>query len=433
MIDLERKPGNIMQDEAFFEGLGPFALIQKFGSPLYVYNERVFRQRIREMKSLVSYPNFSVNYSVKANSNLTLLKIAREEGLLADAMSPGEMYVEEQAGFLPEEIFFISNNASWDEWHYAVSRGILVSIDSVSQLEKYGKLFPGTKVAIRVNSGVGAGHSDKVITGGHHTKFAILPEDFAKVKAICREHDLTVCGLNQHIGSFILEEEQYLKGVRSLLALAPQFEDLDFIDLGGGFGMPYELSQKRLDLASLGAKLDELLFAFADSYGKQLKFKIEPGRYISAECGVLLGTVNGIKENSGTLYCGTDVGFNVLIRPLLYDAYHEIETLPHRPEAPIHPYTVVGNICETGDILAKDRLLPEMQEDDLIVIHDAGAYGYSMASNYNNRLRPAEILITPPAETCEAEASSDPDDAPIAKVTLIRRRDSLVDLMRNFT
>lgn len=405
----------IMKDTHFFEGLCPFQLVKSYGSPVYVYNERVFRTRCREMRKLVSYPHFKVNYSVKANSNLTLLKIAREEGLCADAMSPGEIYVERQAGFIPEEIFYISNNVSAKEMAYAVDQGILVSIDSISQLETFGQNFPGHPVCIRVNSGVGAGHSDKVITGGKKTKFAIYPQLFPQVKEILARYNLKLVGLNQHIGSFFLEEEPYLEGVRSLLQIAHDFPDLQFIDLGGGFGMPYEPTQTRLNLASLGAKLEILMYDFARDYGHDVLFKIEPGRYLTAECGVLLGTVHAVKENYGHLYCGTDIGFNVLARPMMYDSYHEIEILSQAPSAETHPYTVVGNICESGDILAKDRILPAMRENDLVCIHDAGAYGYSMSSNYNNRLRPAEVLITEGGRHC-----------------LVRRRDTMEDLMRNF-
>ena len=173
-----------MKDPRFFEGVDPAELAGTYGTPLYIYNERVFRTRCREMKNLVSYPNFRVNYSVKANSNLTLLKIAHEEGLLADAMSPGEIFVEEQAGFLPEEIFYISNNVSASEMAYAVERGITVSIDSLSQLERFGKNFPRAAVSLRINSGVGAGHSAKVVTGGKLTKFAITPHQLDEVRAI---------------------------------------------------------------------------------------------------------------------------------------------------------------------------------------------------------------------------------------------------------
>ena len=405
-----------MIDKNFFEGNDPQKLAQSYGTPLYLYNERVFRTRCREMKNLVTYPNFSVNFSVKANSNLSLLKIAHEEGLHADAMSPGEIFVEEKAGYQPDAIFYISNNVSLEEMRFAVERGIVVSIDSLSQLRFFGGHFPGAKVSLRINSGVGAGHSDKVVTGGKKTKFAIAVDQLDEARAIVQKTGVRLIGINQHIGSFFLAGEIYLEGVNALLKIAKTFPDLEFIDCGGGFGMPYdEKTQHRLDLSGLGAALDDVFFRFAEEYGKQVQFKIEPGRYLTAECGALLGTVWAVKENAGHLYCGTDIGFNVLIRPLLYDAYHEIETLPHRPEATVHPYTVVGNICESGDILAKDRLLPDMKENDLVLVHDAGAYCFSMSSNYNNRLRPAEVLIR--------------EDG---TVRLIRRRDTLEDLIRNF-
>ena len=405
-----------MKDPKFFESADPVELVKEFGSPLYVYNERVFRSRIREIRSMVSYPHFGVHLSVKANNNLTLLKIAKEEGITVDAMSPGEIYVEEKAGFQPEDIFFITNNVSKEEMSYAVEKGILVSVDSLSQLETFGKAFPGHKVAIRINTGVGAGHSDKVVTGGHHTKFAICAEDLPKAREIACRYGLTITGINQHIGSFFLNKEPYLDGVKALLPLAMDFPDLTLIDFGGGFGMPYDPEhQSRLDLQGLGKDLSQLMEDFAKAYGREILFKVEPGRYLTAECGVLLGTVHALKENSGVQYVGTDLGFNVLIRPLLYEAYHHIETYPKREGAPVRPYTVVGNICESGDILAKDRLLPAMSEGDVIAVLDAGAYGFVMASNYNNRLRPAEVLLK--------------EDG---SVQLIRRRDTFEDLVRNF-
>ena len=405
-----------MIDTNFFEGNDPRSLVQKYSTPLYVYNERVFRTRCREMKNLVTYPNFSINFSVKANSNLTLLKIAHEEGLHADAMSPGEIFVEEKAGFQPDEIFYISNNVSPEEMQFAVDRGIVVSIDSLAQLRLFGEMFPGARVSLRINSGIGAGHSEKVVTGGKKTKFAITIDQLDEARSIIQETGIKLVGLNQHIGSFFLDGKIYLDGVKALLEIAKDFPGLEFIDCGGGFGMPYdEKTQYRLDLAELGRSLDEVFYSFSGLYGRPIQFKIEPGRYLSAECGALLGTVWAVKENAGHLYCGTDIGFNVLIRPLLYDAYHEIETLPRRANVSKHLYNVVGNICESGDILAKDRLLPDMKENDLVLIHDAGAYSFSMSSNYNNRLRPAEVLI-------QEDGS----------IRLIRRRDTLEDLVRNF-
>jgi len=202
---------NVTQSLNFFGNSDPFELIEEYGSPLYVYNERIFRERCREMKNLVSYPNFSVNYSVKANSNLQLLKIALEEGLNVDAMSPGEIFLELQAGFKPEQILFISNNVSADEMKFAIDRKITVSVDSLSQLELFGKINPGGSVAIRFNPGVGAGHHKKVITGGKETKFGVDPNFIPQVKEILKKYNLKLVGINQHIGSLFMEGSAYIQ------------------------------------------------------------------------------------------------------------------------------------------------------------------------------------------------------------------------------
>ncbi|PKM51793.1 MAG: diaminopimelate decarboxylase [Firmicutes bacterium HGW-Firmicutes-7] len=403
----------------FFGNASPHELIEKYGSPLYVYNENILRDRCRELKQLITYPNFSVNYSVKANGNLSLLKIAREEELNVDAMSPGEIYVEEMAGFKSDQILFISNNISAEEMQYALDRNITVSVDSLSQLETLGKINNGGKVCVRFNPGVGAGHHEKVVTGGKKTKFGIEPTKIEEVKEILEKYNLHLTGINQHIGSLFMDGDKYIEGINSLLSIAKNFKDLDFIDLGGGFGIPYKKldHQPRLDLIELGKKLDKVLFNFAKEYGKQLQFKIEPGRYIVGECGLLLGTVHSTKVNYDIKYIGTDLGFNVLKRPIMYDSYHDIEIYRTRtkPSTKSEFVTVVGNICESGDIIAKERMLPEIFEGDLLGVLDAGAYGYCMASNYNNRLRPAEVLISATGDS-----------------KLIRKRDSFESLVNNF-
>ncbi|MCR4435401.1 MAG: diaminopimelate decarboxylase [Clostridiales bacterium] len=395
-------------------------LVERFGSPLYVYNEAILRKRCREMAGLISYPNFKANYSIKANSNLEILKIARQEGLMADAMSPGEIHVLLAAGFRPEEIFYISNNVSEEEMRFAIDRGICVSIDSLSQLKQYGRLNPGGKVAVRFNPGVGAGHHEKVVTAGKKTKFGINLDLVSEVKRILREYNLKLVGVNQHIGSLFMEGSAYVESVKSILSTAEQFESLEFVDLGGGFGIPYhkQEGQARLDLKELDQKLTPLITQWTQKYGKNVLIKIEPGRYIVAECGVLLGTVHAVKQNYGITYVGTDLGFNVLARPVMYDSHHDIEVYKKDPSKKANEFmevTVVGNICESGDIVARGRLLPAVEEGDILGIMDAGAYGYSMSSNYNNRLRPAEVLVR--------------EDGSVA---VIRRRDTLEDLMRNF-
>lgn len=404
----------------FYMGNLPTDLIEKYGSPLYVYNEKILREKMRDMKNLVSYENFCVNYSAKANSSLAILQIANEEGLNIDAMSPGEMYAELKAGFSTDKIFYISNNVSKEEMQYAIDNNIILSVDSISQLEQYGKLNKGGKVAARFNGGIGAGHHEKVITAGKNTKFGINPKEIDLFNETLKKYDLKLVGINQHIGSLFMEPDKYIDGVYAILSIAKQFKDLEFVDLGGGFGIPYnklEDNYKTLDIKALGKKLDEIFEDFAKEYGKKIKFKVEPGRYISAECGVLLGTVHSIKYNEENKYAGTDIGFNVLARPVMYDSHHDIEVYRKDNEKceKTEVITVVGNICETGDIIAKNRLLPKLKEGDILGVLDAGAYGHVMSSNYNNRLRPAEVLIRENGE-----------------VVLIRKRDTLQDIVKNF-
>jgi diaminopimelate decarboxylase len=402
----------------FFRLSDPHALVERYGSPLYVYNESILRQRCREMKSLLDHPRFHVSYSSKANANLTLLQIVREEGLRADAMSLGEMHILLHAGFEPEEIFFVANNVAEEELRFALDHDILISADSLSLLEAVGRLNPGGSVAIRFNPGVGAGHHQKVITAGAGTKFGIDPVFIPEVKEILQAHRLNLVGINHHIGSLFMEPDPYLAGAAALLEIAKQFDDLEFVDLGGGFGVPYrKLSgEPRLDLERLGNELSQCVRDFELVYGKEISVHIETGRYVSAECGVLLGTVHTMKQNYGERFAGTDIGFNVLMRPVLYDSHHDLEVFrdgDRRAEGR-ETVTVAGNICETGDILTKARELPPLNEGDLLCVLDAGAYGFAMASNYNGRLRPAEVLI--------GEDGRD---------TLIRRRDTLGDLTKN--
>ncbi len=403
----------------FYMDNSPIDLVEKYGSPLYVYNEKILRDRMREVKNLLDYPKFYVNYSAKANSNLAILQIAKQENMHVDAMSPGEIYSELMAGFSPEEIFYISNNVSKEEMLYAIEKGVTISVDSISQLEQLGKINKGSNVAIRFNGGIGAGHHEKVITCGENTKFGVNPEDIPLVKEVLKKYDLNLVGINQHIGSLFMEPDKYILGVRAILEIAKNFKDLDFIDLGGGFGIPYHKleDEKRLDLKSLGKELDAILKEFVLEYGKEIKIKVEPGRYIVAESGVLLGTVHAVKNNGKEKYVGTDIGFNVLARPVMYDSHHDIELYRKSDEKSKieEEVTVVGNICETGDIIAKGRVLPKIKEEDIIAILDTGAYGQVMSSNYNNRLRPAEVLIRENGE-----------------VVLIRERDNLEDIVRKF-
>ena len=409
------------QQTSFFGKTNPQELSEKYGTPLYVYNEKILRNRMQRMAHLISYPGFTANYSIKTNSNLTILKMALEEELNADAMSPGEIFLLLKAGFPKERIFYVSNNVSKEELKFAIDHGVVISLDSLSQLELFGTINRGGRCAVRLNPGYGAGHHEKVITAGKKTKFAISESDVPEIFRIAEKYDLKIIGINQHIGSLFMDGTPFMQAVEQFLKIAMQFKNLEFVDFGGGFGIPYHKLSGELefDLKSFGESLEKVVEEWSDHYGKKLVFKSEPGRYIAAEGGVLLGTVYAKKNNSGIKYIGTDVGMNVLIRPAMYNSWHDIEVFrngkPVDESEGIEKVTVVGNICESGDILAKERELPPIHESDILCVLDAGAYGYSMSSNYNNRLKPAEVLIGLHGEP-----------------RLIRRRDTLEDLMRSF-
>ncbi|MDR2573090.1 MAG: diaminopimelate decarboxylase [Desulfovibrio sp.] len=409
----------------FYGGHTPGELAETYGTPLYVYSENLLRERCRDLMNLSEHPGYGVNYSVKANANPALLGIIREEGLVVDAMSPGELHLNTMAGFPPEKILYISNNNSSEELREAIRRTLLVSVDSLSQLAVFGGLNPGGRVMVRFNPGIGAGHHAKVVTAGKATKFGVTPDKLDEVFALLKKYRLTLAGLNQHIGSLFMTPDGYLDAAAVLLDLAERLPDgalkkLEIIDFGGGFGIPYHKydDEPRLDLAQLGGRLHALITAWSAKTGYGGRFLIEPGRYIVAECGILLGRVQAVKNNGDKRYVGTDLGFNVLMRPVMYDSFHDMEIYPPPEDKTAREQlvqTIAGNICESGDILAKDRLLPAMRENDVLGVLDAGAYGFAMASNYNQRLRPAEVLVRVDGT-----------------VSLIRGRETLDDLTRRF-
>ena len=408
-------------NQHFYGRHTPRELAETFGTPLYVYNEDVLRQRCRDLMGLSNHPGFGVNYSIKANANPVLLRMVREEGLVVDAMSPGELYMDELAGFTPAEILYISNNNSEAELKNAVARGLLISVDSLSQLDTLGRINRGGKVMVRFNPGIGAGHHAKVITAGKETKFGVTPDKLDEVFALLEKHDLTLAGINQHIGSLFMEPDGYLDAAEVLLHLADRLPasmlaKLEVIDFGGGFGIPYHKyeGQARLSMADLGSRLHALISGWSEKSGYKGRFLVEPGRYVAAECCVLLGSVYAVKNNGDKRYVGTNLGFNVLVRPAMYDSFHDVEIYGADTQArKTMVQTIVGNICESGDILAKERELPVICEGDVLGVLDAGAYGFTMGSNYNQRRRPAEVLI-----------QSD------GTAKLIRRRETLEDLAR---
>lgn len=404
----------------FFKGNNPEDIAVRYGTPVYVYNEEILRERMHTVAQVVTKYPYTANYSIKANTNIHLLRMALEEGDNCDAMSVGELMMLEKTGFPVERIFFVPNNVSADELQYAIDKGIMTSLDSLSQLELFGQLNPGGKCAVRINPGVGAGHHEKVVTAGKKTKFGVAEEDIDQIFEIAKKYHLTIAGINQHIGSLFMDPEPYLKAVENLLRIAMRFENLEFIDFGGGYGIPYHKldDEAEFPMEDFKKRLEPILDAFVEKYGKAPLFKSEPGRYCVAEGSVILGRVHAVKQNAGVKYAGTDIGMNVLVRPSMYDSWHDVEILRNgkvveRKE--LQEITVVGNICESGDIIAKNRQLPEMKVGDLACVLDTGAYGYSMCSTYNSRPRPAEVLI-----------------GKDGSLKVIRRKETLEDLFRYF-
>ena len=411
----------------FFEGNNPEKIALEYGTPLYVYNEKILRNRMYNVTQVITKYPYTANYSVKANTNIHILKLALEEGLNCDAMSIGEIQLLFKAGFSAERIFFVPNNVAPFELIFAIKHKIMTSLDSLSQLELFGECCNKLKLAyekrtcaVRINPGVGAGHCEKVITGGKNTKFGIAEQDVPQIFEIANKYHLTIAGINQHIGSLFMQPEPYLEAVTNILRIAMLFKNLKFIDFGGGYGIHYNklANEKDFPMEYFKKKLEPLLDEFVSKYGSVPLFKSEPGRYCVAEGGIILGRVHTIKQNADIKYAGTDIGMNVLVRPSMYDSWHDIEIIRNGKIVDrdnLMEQTVVGNICESGDILAKMRQLPQIQQDDLVCVLDAGAYGWSMSSTYNSRPRAAEILITKNG-----------------KIKVIRRRETIKDLMKLF-
>ncbi len=371
-------------------------LLNKYGSPLYVYDKDILINRCNEMVNFKNKLennlniNVSMHYSMKANENLSLLKIIKDCGLKIDSMSELELYLAKLAGFNKEDILYVCNNITEKEMESVHDNNILICLDSISQVETWGKNFPNSNIMVRVNTGIlGVGHSDKVITSGEVTKFGIAISDINELFNIIKKYNLNIIGVHEHLGSLFLNDkmDNYLKGIESFLkVVVSYFPSVEIIDLGGGFGVPYK-DEDRLDLNLLCKKLTDLL----KQYIKQLhlkEIKFEPGRYIVCECGKIYGRVTSIKKD----YIGTDIGMNVLIRPEMYDAYHKIELFPKR-DTKIITTNFCGNICESGDILGKERVVNTPEIGNSVIVYNAGAYGYSMSSNYTGRLKCAEVLI----------------------------------------
>lgn len=398
---------SVKNNRLFVGDVAASDLAKQFGTPAYAYDEETIRSKVRTLAQSITCRPLRIYYAAKANTNLSILEIIRDEGgegTGIDAVSPGEIELALKAGFKPRQIIFTSTSVTDEEMKFAISKKILVNCDSLSQLERYGRLNPDSKVCFRVNPDVGAGHHGHVITGGPESKFGIWAGEVGKAFGIAAKYKLKIVGIHEHIGSGILETEKFLAAMNVLLAIIgknrEKLTDLEFVDFGGGIGVPYRPGQKPIDLSVFGASVSKLFSDFCSSFGRKLSLVIEPGRFIVAESGLLLCTVNTVKQTPRHTFVGVDTGFNHLIRPMAYGSYHPITVVDNCNGSPKQKVAVCGNICESGDVFTRneegvaDRELPPIKEGDVLAILVSGAYGFSMASTYNTRPRPPEVLVS---------------------------------------
>ena len=409
---------NIINDTLFLEDISVETLIQEYGSPLYVYEESVLRSQFRQLSSGFPEGLLEIHYSMKANSNPSLLKILREEGSSIDAVSEFEVRLALESGFEPQQIIFTGNNNSLAEIEYCVEQEVSVNLGSLVLLEKFGQLFPQTSVSVRINPGIGAGHHVHCITGGPDSKFGIYHDQIEAALALAAKYKLTLNGVHSHIGTGIYSAEPMLEAMEMILAVAEKFPELEFIDFGGGFGIPYRPEQQALDMKDLSQKMTRRFTEFRQCYGREISMKIEPGKLLVGPAGILLTTVTNITDTPKHRFVGVDSGFNHLLRPTLYGSYHKILNASRYSDAE-EDVVVVGYICESGDIFSRsgdeiERKLPSPVIGERLAFLDAGAYGFSMSSQYNSRPRPSEVLVHQ------------------GQRRLIRRAEAFEDLAQNF-
>ncbi|NVK83686.1 MAG: diaminopimelate decarboxylase [Cytophagia bacterium] len=394
------------------QGIDLEGLTGEFGTPLYVYDAEKIKSQFNRLKSAFSSVDMKVKFACKSLTNLSILKLLKSYGSELDCVSIHEVNLGLKAGFTPEQILYTPNCVSFDEIKEAVKIGVMINLDNISILEQFGNEFHGSvPVCIRLNPHIMAGGNKKISTGHADSKFGISIYQMAHILKVVSTYNLNVVGLHMHTGSDILDAEVFLRAADILFDAAKNFPALQFIDFGSGFKVAYKEGDITTDIEEVGSKLSAAFNEFCDNYGRKLEMWFEPGKFLVSESGVFLVKTNVVKTTPATVFAGVDSGMNHLIRPMMYDAYHEIVNITNTSGTK-RVYTVVGYICET-DTFGLDRKLSEVKEGDILVFKNAGAYAFSMSSNYNSRLRPAEVLIYE------------------GKAHLIRKREQFEDLLRN--
>jgi diaminopimelate decarboxylase len=384
----------------------------EFGTPVYVYHAEKIAEQYNKLKDAFKNHPTRLFYACKALSNINVLKYIKSLGASIDCVSIHEVNLALKAGFTPDNILFTPNCVDFNEIIEGVDLGVNINIDNISILEQFGNKYgSGHPICIRINPHIEAGGNYKISTGHIDSKFGISVHQMRHIERIVKTTKLHVKGLHMHTGSEIKDTDVFVRGLEVMFEIARHFEALEFIDMGSGFKVPYKEGDKETDVAGLGEKLTAAIKEFEAEYNRTLEVWFEPGKYLVSECGYFVVKANVIKQTPATVFVGVNSGFNHLIRPMFYDAYHRIENISN-PQGAERIYTIVGNICET-DTFAWDRVLNEVREGDYLVFYNAGAYGFEMSSNFNSRLKPAEVMIKD------------------GKTFLIRERDTFKDLLRN--
>ena len=395
----------------FFEGrVDVLEVADEFGCPLYVYDSAIVKRQYQRIRSAFTVQDLRINYACKALTNINILKLMNLLGAGLDTVSIQEVHLGLKAGYAPADIIYTPNCVSIEEIEEAVTLGVRINIDNISILEQFGQRHPGIPVGIRINPHIMAGGNSKISVGHIDSKFGISYYQMPHVHRIVENTGLKLEGLHMHTGSGILDADVFLRGAEILFGVARDFSDLSYLDFGSGFKVPYKDGDIETNIEELGVKISDRFNDFCLEYGKNLTLMFEPGKFLVSEAGSFLAKVNVIKQTTSTVFAGLDSGLNHLIRPMFYDAYHEIVNVSN-PEGKPRFYTVVGYICET-DTFGINRRIAEIREGDILCIRNAGAYCFSMASNYNSRLRPAEVLVHE------------------GKSYLIRERETMEDLLR---
>ena len=366
-------------------------LAKKYGTPLYVYNGDMIIEKYNEFKNAFKVKDLKIHYAAKALTNLSILKLFKELGAGLDCVSIEEIKLGLAAGFSPEEIIYTPNGVSIEEYREAISIGTKITIDNISILEKIGIEFNNLPIYIRLNPHLMAGGNNKISVGHIDSKFGISIHQLPIVFRLINKYNINVEGIHIHTGSDIIDPDVFERVANLILQIADEFENIKSIDFGSGFKVKYKENDLYTDIKKVGAQFSKAFNQYCEKRGKQITLRFEPGKFMVSEAGSFLSSVNVIKQTTACTFVAVDSGFNHLIRPMFYNAYHEIENISN-PKAEKKMYSVVGYICES-DTFAEDRIISEVREKDILRFKNAGAYCFSMASNYNSRLKPAEVLI----------------------------------------